>query len=35
MVFYIPDAETVLVTVIRVMYAGRDVNTQMQEHTML
>lgn len=35
MVFYIPDVEAALVTVIRVMYAGRDVDAQMQEHTLM
>lgn len=33
LVFYIPDEETALVTIIRVMYAGRDVDAQLQEHT--
>ena len=35
LVFYIPDVETALVTIIRVMYAGRDVDAQLQEHTVL
>lgn len=35
LVFYIPDAEEALVTVIRVMYAGRDVDVQLREHTVL
>ena len=33
LVFYIPDKETRLVTVIRVMYAGRDVDDQLINHT--
>lgn len=35
LVFYVPDEETALVTVIRVMYAGRDVDAQLREHTVL
>ena len=35
LVFYIPDAEEALVTIIRVMYAGRDVDVQLREHTVL
>ena len=35
LVFYIPDEETAVVTIIRVMYAGRDVDEQLQEHTVL
>ena len=35
LVFYIPDEEIALVTIIRVMYAGRDVDAQLQEHTVL
>ena len=35
LVFYIPDVEAALVTVIRVMYAGRDVDAQMQEHMLM
>lgn len=31
--FYIPDEQAALVTVIRVMYAGRDVDARLQEHT--
>lgn len=33
LVFYIPDEVAAHVTVIRVMYAGRDVDAQLQEHT--
>lgn len=33
LVFYIPDNETRLVTVIRVMYAGRDVDDQLINYT--
>lgn len=33
LVFYIPDMETRLVTVIRVMYAGRDVDDQLINYT--
>lgn len=32
-VFYIPDDKTRIVTVIRVMYEGRDVDTQLNRHT--
>lgn len=32
LVFYIPNKEAALVTIIRVMYAGRDVDAQMLEH---
>ena len=35
LVFYIPDEEEALVTVIRVMYAGRDVDAQLAEHTVM
>ena len=35
LVFYIPDEETAVATIIRVMYAGRDVDEQLQEHTVL
>lgn len=35
LVFYIPDGEAALVIIIRVMYAGRDVHAQLQEHTVL
>lgn len=30
MVFYIPDKDTAIVTVIRVMYRGRDVDNQLR-----
>ncbi len=33
LVFYIPDKEAGLVTVIRVMYSGRDVEAQLKDHT--
>lgn len=33
LVFYIPDKETETVTVIRVMYDGRDVDNQLMSHT--
>ena len=33
LVFYIPDRDTGLVTVIRVMYAGRDVDNQLINYT--
>ncbi len=32
-VFYIPDMETQIVTVIRVMYGGRDVDEELKRHT--
>ncbi|MCM1246761.1 MAG: type II toxin-antitoxin system RelE/ParE family toxin [Roseburia sp.] len=35
LVFYVPDKEVALVTVIRVIYAGRDVDAQLSEHTVL
>ena len=35
LVFYIPQEKMELVTVIRVMYAGRDVDEQLREHTVL
>ena len=35
LVFYIPDEAAALVTVIRIMYAGRNVDAQLQEHTVL
>lgn len=31
LVFYIPDKDTKIVTVLRVMYAGRDVDRQLNE----
>lgn len=33
LVFYIPDKETEIVTVIRVIYDGRDVDNQLMSHT--
>ena len=33
LVFYIPDMETKVVTVIRVMYGGRDVDKELEHHT--
>lgn len=33
LVFYIPDREAGIVTVARVMYAGRDVQDQLDNHT--
>lgn len=33
LVFYIPNDESQIVTVIRVMYAGRDVETQLKKYT--
>lgn len=33
LVFYISDKETEIVTVIRVMYDGRDVDNQLMSHT--
>jgi len=33
LVFYIPDKETAVVTIIRVMYAGRDVDKQLRDNT--
>ena len=32
-VFYIPDEDTKTVTVVRVMYNERDVDTQLNQHT--
>ncbi len=34
-VFYIPDYDAGIVTVIRVMYAGRDVDSQLKDHTVM
>ena len=34
-VFYIPDKDAGIVTVIRVMYAGRDVDSQLEGHTVM
>ena len=33
LVFYIPNIDTGIVTVIRVMYAGRDVDSQLNNYT--
>ena len=33
LVFYIPNKDTGIVTVIRVMYAGRDVDNQLNNYT--
>ena len=35
LVFYIPDKEAGIVTVIRVMHSGRDVDTQLKAHTVM
>lgn len=35
LVFYIPDKDVGVVTVIRVMYAGRDVDSQLKGHTVM
>ena len=35
LVFYIPDKEAGTVTVIRVMFAGRDVDNQLTNHTVM
>lgn len=32
-VFYIPDKEKAIVTIIRVMYGGRDIDTQFNKYT--
>ena len=32
-VLYIPDAEKTVVTIIRVMYGGRDIDTQLKKYT--
>ena len=32
-VLYIPDAENAVVTIIRVMYGGRDIDTQLRKYT--
>ncbi len=34
-VLYIPDLEKALVTIIRVMYGGRDIETQLEKYTKL
>ena len=35
LVFYIPDKEAGLVTIIRVMYSGRDVDAQFKDYTVM
>ena len=35
LVFYIPDKDAGIVTVIRVMYAGRDIDSQLSDHTVM
>ena len=35
LVFYIPDNAAGIVTVIRIMYAGRDVDKQLKEYTII
>ncbi len=35
LVIYFPDNDAGIVTVIRVMYAGRDVDGQLKEHTVV
>ena len=35
LVFYIPNKDTGIVTVIRVMYAGRDVDNQLNNYTVM
>ena len=35
LVFYIPDEDAGIVTVIRVMYAGRDVDSQLKGYTVM
>lgn len=35
LVFYIPDQDTGIVTVIRIMYAGRDVDSQLKGYTVI
>ncbi|WP_373127334.1 type II toxin-antitoxin system RelE/ParE family toxin [Dielma fastidiosa] len=32
-VFYIPDAEYAVITIIRVMYGGRDIDAQLKKYT--
>lgn len=32
-VLYIPDKENAVVTIIRVMYGGRDIDTQLEKYT--
>lgn len=35
LVFYIPDKESGIVTIIRVMYAGRNIDKQLKDHTVM
>lgn len=35
LVFYIQDKETRIVTIIRVMYSGRDIDAQFKSHTVM
>ena len=35
LVFYIPNRDAGIVTIIRVMYAGRDVDHQLKDHTVM
>ena len=35
LVFYIPNKDAGIVTVIRVMYAGRDVDKQLNNYTVM
>ena len=35
LVFYIPDKDAGVVTVIRVIYSGRDVDSQLKDHTVM
>ena len=35
LVFYIPDKEAGVVTVIRVMFNGRDADSQLKNHTVM
>lgn len=35
LVFYIPDKDAGIVTVIRVMYVGRDADSQLKGHTVM
>lgn len=35
LVFYIPDRSAGIVTVIRIMYAGRDVDSQLNDYTVM
>lgn len=35
LVFYIQDKDAGIVTVVRVMYAGRDVESQLKDYTVM